>query len=126
METVKCKRCGSCDVEVRAFVNPNTEEVSSLNNTDALIREREDCWCKDCDDYADLIIEDSKESNAKLLEEIGEWWEQTDDEDREIVSGLNNNSFSYNELFQAQCDTIWSAKSDDQKIEIYRTIKYRD
>lgn len=123
---VKCKKCGSADVEIRAFVNPNTEEVSSLNNIATLITERDDCWCKDCDDYADLIIEESADSNAKLIEEIQEWWEQTDDEDREVVSGLNSSDFSYNELFQAQCETIWSEKTDEQKIEIFRTIQYRD
>ena len=126
MTTVKCKKCGSANVEVRAWVNPNTEEVSSLSDIHTIISEQDDYWCKECEESVELIIEDSKESNTNLLADIDFWWQHTDDEDREVVSGLDSDNFSNNEQFQAQCEIIWSTKTEDQKIEIYRTINYRD
>ncbi|MFI3293850.1 MAG: hypothetical protein SNI70_10085 [Rikenellaceae bacterium] len=53
---VKCKKCGSTNVEVRTWVNPNTLEVASLLDIHTIISEQADCWCKECDDNAELII----------------------------------------------------------------------
>ncbi len=52
---VKCKKCGSSNVEIRTWINPNTLEVTSLSDIDTIISEESDCWCKECDDNAELI-----------------------------------------------------------------------
>ena len=53
---VKCKKCGSTEVEVRTWVNPNTSEVSSLSDINSIISKREDCWCSYCGNDAELIV----------------------------------------------------------------------
>ena len=60
MTTVKCKKCGSANVEVRTWVNPNTSEVTSLSDIATIITEEDDCWCKECGENVKLVIEETK------------------------------------------------------------------
>ena len=40
LDTLYCPKCGSNNVEERAWVNPNTDEISYNDSV-----EEEDCWC---------------------------------------------------------------------------------
>jgi len=44
----KCDECNSEDVEIKMWVNPNTEELGGETSTDVL----EDGWCKNCQEHA--------------------------------------------------------------------------
>lgn len=123
---LKCKRCGSENVQVQGWFNPNTKEIDPKNNYQNIISDTGDCWCCECDDNAELIMEDHKNSNKNLLIEINDWWEGSNDDERELASGLDSNKFSDNALFQAQCERVWKLKTEQQKVDIYREIKYRD
>ena len=123
---VKCKKCGSADVEVHTWVNPNTEECSALSDLDNVISDDEDCWCKECEDNIELIIEESKESDENLLSDIEYWWEHlSNPEDIEVIIGLSQTDYESNELYIVECNEVWANLSNEQKIEIYRTIRFR-
>ena len=43
-----CEECGSTDVEMRMWVNPNTEEIDGDCDDD-------DCWCCNCQEHVKLL-----------------------------------------------------------------------
>jgi len=45
----KCTVCGGTNVQIKQWVNPNTNEVDSDNGLD-----NEDCWCQDCEEHNEL------------------------------------------------------------------------
>lgn len=47
-----CEECGSTDVEMKMWVNPNTEEIGGDCSSR---KEEEDCWCKECEDHVKLL-----------------------------------------------------------------------
>lgn len=51
-----CAECGSGEVEVRMWVNPNTDEIGGDCNSPL---EEEDCWCKNCEDH--VLLKNLKE-----------------------------------------------------------------
>lgn len=46
LDTLYCPKCGSNNVEERAWVNPNTDEISYNDSV-----EEEDCWCGICEEH---------------------------------------------------------------------------
>jgi len=58
MSIVKCKQCGSTDVEMRAWVKPNlgNECTHAIDFSDAVLENKTDCFCCDCQDNVELII----------------------------------------------------------------------
>ena len=50
-ETIVCSECGSTNVETKAWVDANTDEVlDSCSDGDI-----EDNWCRDCEKHVELI-----------------------------------------------------------------------
>lgn len=49
LDTLYCPKCGSNNVEERAWVNPNTDEISYNDSV-----EEEDCWCGICEEHVEL------------------------------------------------------------------------
>ena len=49
----KCTECGGTNVEIKMWVNPNTNEQSDTGGL-----ERSDCWCKDCEEHTELETEE--------------------------------------------------------------------
>lgn len=47
-----CEECGSTDVEMKMWVNPNTEEIGGDCSSR---KEEEDCWCKECGEHMQLL-----------------------------------------------------------------------
>lgn len=52
LKTLYCSECGSADVQVLAWVNPNTKEV--IDFVGAPLFDAQDCWCQDCEEHVDL------------------------------------------------------------------------
>ena len=48
-----CFECGKTNVQIRAWIDPNTDEVMDSDNLD-----RNDIWCGDCQDHVDLEVEE--------------------------------------------------------------------
>ena len=55
-----CADCGSEDVQVRAWVNPN---LSVLSNDDLEFdpNESEDTWCNDCEEHSGIVLKSEYE-----------------------------------------------------------------
>jgi len=49
----KCTNCGGTNVEIKKWVNPNTNE-----ETDTGEIEINDCWCQDCEEHHELDCEE--------------------------------------------------------------------
>lgn len=56
-----CSNCGSDNVEMKAWVNPNTDGIG-----DTISSEEEDCYCNDCDGNHELLSHELKAS-AKVV-----------------------------------------------------------
>ena len=52
LNTLYCAYCGSSNVEMTMWVNPNTGENSGQSSGRF---EEEDCWCKDCEEHVRLL-----------------------------------------------------------------------
>jgi hypothetical protein len=58
MSTVRCKQCGSDNVELRAWVKPNeNNECTQIDFSNTELDNRKDCFCCDCEDNVELVIE---------------------------------------------------------------------
>lgn len=52
LDTLYCSVCGSNDVEMKMWANPNTGEIGG-ESSDRF--EEEDCWCKNCAEHVRLL-----------------------------------------------------------------------
>lgn len=52
LDTLYCAECGSCDIETKMWVNPNTSEING-NCSDRT--EEEDNWCRRCEEHVRLL-----------------------------------------------------------------------
>lgn len=52
LNTLYCANCGSSNVEMKMWVNPNTGENGG-ESSDRF--EEEDCWCKGCEEHVRLL-----------------------------------------------------------------------
>lgn len=43
---IRCKKCGSTNIQVKYWVNPNTFKID-----DVCSGEETECWCQDCEEY---------------------------------------------------------------------------
>ena len=69
LDTLYCSKCGSNNVEERAWVNPNTDETSYNDSV-----EEEDCWCNICEEHVELC------TLSELWEMFGDIPVNNDDE----------------------------------------------
>lgn len=53
---IKCTECGSTNVQIKCWVNPNTNEV--FDECENPLRE---CWCEDCKEYSEYECIEIKE-----------------------------------------------------------------
>jgi hypothetical protein len=69
LDSLYCPKCGSNNVEERAWVNPNTDEISYNDSV-----EEEDCWCGICEEHVELC------TLSELWEMFGDIPVNNDDE----------------------------------------------
>ena len=41
----RCKECGSTDIQIPAWINPNTDEIIDDDVSDGM------CWCEKCEEH---------------------------------------------------------------------------
>ena len=124
---VRCTKCGSTDIEVALRINQKEHDLTKpLPLPDDMI-DIDSCSCNYCGNSEDnFISEDNMDSNANYIELINDWWKYRDGEDLEVITGLESDNFESDEAYTKACNAIWEAKTDEQKIEIYQTIQYRE
>lgn len=118
-DTIHCNKCGSTNVQTQSWVAPNK------NNE--LIGDCEDyksSWCDECGRNV-LVI-----PHSELMEDIELWWKQLENgEDREVITGLQTEDYDPAndcQAFDVTCDEAWSAKTNDEKIFIWKTLTQRE
>lgn len=81
-------------------------------------------WCNYCGTHTTLT------GHSEFMEQIESWWKDgTTGEDYEVITGLNESDFNPendNKEFTDACNAIWNTKSDEEKIEIWKTITHRE
>ena len=54
---VKCGKCGSKEVEVRAWVSPNLDNAFSMYYDGSSLEESETCYCRACGEWTSPVFE---------------------------------------------------------------------
>lgn len=115
-EVLRCEECGSTEVQIQAWVDPNQN-----NKFISDCEDDKSSWCDDCETHVRAV------PHSEFMEDvINYWWKQCNGEDREVVTGLDDNDFCSDEDYQCACDAIWNAKNDEEKIAIWHTITHRE
>ena len=108
----RCERCGSKEVEVKVWVDANTGNITDEGNI-----ERNDRYCRDCDENTGQVRE------SELLETIEKWFaNDLQPDDDEVISGLNRNDFTTDEAFETACKEKWDVRDVESKIGIWREL----
>lgn len=118
-ETLYCAECGSVDVEVMAWVKGNEGKMFSTDiggNND-----EESNYCQSCGGYSRLL------THTELMEHIQSWWEGTDSDTREKITGISISRFDGGEIpaYESACQASWDALTDDEKIATWQKCNYQ-
>lgn len=115
--TFHCSKCGSTSIQKQAWVDPN-------NNNSFINCDDEEGWCSSCEQHLKII------PHSELMKDLESWWQHIDNgEDREVITGLVTGDYDTSNDYQAfdeACNAIWAVKTDDQKVEIWRTLTHRE
>lgn len=106
-----CDECGSREIQMMAWVDPNTLEYVSSIDADA-----DDQWCDACQEHVWFC----------LLEEFGDnldaWWLAVDFPKMERITGLSAANYLANDGGQAfldACNAWWKALDYERKRAIW-------
>lgn len=105
----RCSACGSLEVESRVWVDANTGE--NATGDDSI-----EFHCLNCDH--DHVIPESE-----YLQRVEEWWSQADFQEMERITGYHQSDFDPDEGFQDfvdACEEWWCKQSIEEKINIWR------
>ena len=82
--------------------------------------DEESNYCESCDEHPRLL------TRAELTEQIDSWWEVTDTNTREKITGISISRFDGGEIpaYESACQASWDALIDDEKIATWQ--KYKD
>lgn len=112
----RCAECGSKDILCRAWLDGNTYEADSLPD------DSEDLWCEACSEHTWQVRESELMSAT-----VEPWWrDDTTEEDRAIITGLNPENFSSKDdckAFRNACNMWWRSKTSDKKIRIWNACR---
>ena len=93
-----CECCGSRDIQVRAWVDGNTNEyISDIDDSD------DDFWCDSCEEAHYFV------SMKEYKERMYQWWKHLDLEENKRLSGD-----------AGDLDAWWNSLSFDQQREMYK------
>ena len=110
-EILVCVECGSPEVEVKAWVNANTDEFISDIDDDYCGR-----WCDQCDDNADLCTKE------EYIDKMQDWWKELDFITLESITGLREANYSSEDGSQAfvdACNEWWNGQDYDTQRGLY-------
>ena len=110
-EILVCVECGSPQVEVKAWVNANTDEYMSDADDDYCGR-----WCNQCEDNADLCTKE------EYIDKMQEWWKDLDFITLESITGLYEADYSSEDGSQSfidACNDWWNGQDYDTQRNNY-------
>ena len=106
-----CAECGSPEVELKAWVNANTNEFMSTADDDYYDR-----WCNQCEDNIDYC------NKKEYIEKIQEWWNGLDFITMESITGLHESDYSSedgSQSFVDACNEWWKGLDYDTQRGLY-------
>lgn len=103
----RCNHCGSTDIQVKAWINPNR------GNSYISDMEDRECWCDACERHGVMIDTD------QFLEWADNWWINLELFQKLVIKGIVDPEFDGPENTEGECDEMWENLTDDKKIEIY-------
>ena len=93
-----------------------------LRAHDELPDDSEDLWCEACSEHTWQVRESELMSAT-----VEPWWrDDTTEEDRAIITGLNPENFSSKDdckAFRNACNMWWRSKTSDEKIRIWNACR---
>lgn len=93
-----CECCGSRDIQIRAWVDGNTNEhISDIDDSD------DDFWCDSCEEAHYFV------SLKEYKERMYQWWQHLDLEENKRLSGDAED-----------LEAWWNSLSFDQQRELYK------
>lgn len=109
--TLFCAECGSSDVNVQAWVNPNVDNEYMDDAGDT--KDSGNNWCHKCESHARLW------EHEDLLAEMKGWFVHLT---CEVLEEITGNKFTGNyEEFRTACQKYWDALSEEQQIALWNT-----
>lgn len=110
-EIFVCAECGSPDVEIKAWINANTDEYLSDADDDCYGR-----WCDQCEDNTGLC------NKEEYIGKMQDWWDDLDSITLESITGLHESGYSSDEgsqSFVEACNDWWRGQDYDFQRELY-------
>lgn len=92
-------KCGSREIQMMAWVDPNTSECTSTIDADS-----DDRWCDTCQEHVWFC------SLAEFRQRLDAWWESTDHSKKEEITGLCRTDFPAGDdcrAFVEACNAWW-------------------
>lgn len=111
-DIVVCDECGSLDVQQQAWSDPNT-----LIYVGETAMDRDDNWCNECEEHNDF------RSLPEFKERMQQWWQETDFETMERMTGYLQADYPADEGHQAfidACNTWWNKRCYDEQRRIWK------
>ena len=109
----RCCYCGSTQVKLRAWLNPNR---GNKYDTDCEDLQGDEDWCEVCDGYTHI------RRTSYILHDMEVWWKSMDFESLEQITGYRQADFSPEDGSQAfvdACNEWWHKLSTDEKIDLW-------
>ncbi len=94
-----CDECGSREIQMMAWVDPNTSECTSTIDADS-----DDRWCDTCQEHVWFC------SLAEFRQRLDAWWKSTDHSKKEEITGLCRTDFPAGDdcrAFVEACNAWW-------------------
>lgn len=107
-----CDECGSTDIQMQAWVDPNTRIFIGATGID-----RDDNWCEECEELLPFC------SRKEFKERMQNWWEGLAPSEMERIAGLpqsQTSSANRSRKVAETCNKWWNGKSYDEKRLIWK------
>lgn len=90
-----CDECGSREIQMMAWVDPNTSECTSTIDADS-----DDRWCDTCQEHVWFC------SLAEFRQRLDAWWKSTDHSKKEEITGLSRTDFPAGDDCPGVCGSL--------------------
>lgn len=105
----RCEACGSTDIQVKAWINPN------YGNAYVSDTEDDEGWCEKCQEHYRMV------STDRFLQWADEWWKNAEMTEKvATIRQLDPDGKQFDET-ASLCDQWWEKQSMESKISTYIT-----
>lgn len=114
VDPYRCAKCGSSDIQRKAWVNPNKKcEVLEFCGGES---ETDNNWCCECEEQYEISLE------SDISETVNAWWNSKDFRQMEQITGYRQVDFDEQDSFHDfvdACNKYWNELSIEDKVSKY-------